>query len=207
MSDEPLRHFQEQVAQIVGPIVASMRRKRQMREEMIAHLWQVYQEELTDSSNAHLAMVVVAQRFGDTEELRNQLQESIPWIERVLVTFFGRKENPMSRFWIAWIVLVLLAFGLVFPQFVGGVLAGLAGVGLARHVKIGGPSPRIMLPLLGLFGVLFGTALILPALARWKRNGYWEVQNGACMTAGTLIVIAGLMLLVRSVAGQRVRMA
>jgi hypothetical protein len=207
MNDEPLRHFEEQVAIIVGPIVASMHRKRQMREEMVAHLWQVYQEEFTDFNDAQIAINVVAQRFGDTEKLRNQLQESIPWMEQMFVTFLGRKENQMSRAWIAWCAAVLLAFMFADPSFVVGVLVALCCVGLMRYCNRPGNSARLLRPMLGLFGLLFGPSLILPALAKYKMTAGFSTESGACLITGILILLAGVALLIQGLATLRVRPA
>lgn len=113
----------------------------------------------------------------------------------------------MLRFWIAWIALILVAFGLVFPQFVGGILACLAVIGLVRYCGTGAVKARLMLPLLGILGVLFGAALILPALARFKRQGYFEFTTANALAAGILIVLSGLALLVRSAAESRGRVA
>ena len=207
MNEELLSEFRQRVEKIVEPLVAAARRKRRMREELIGHLCEAFEEEMDVVNDERRAAVEAVRRLGNREEIGRELQESVSWAERIFVSIFGRKENQMSRFWFVWIVVVLLAFGLVFPQFVGGVLAGLAGVGLARHVKIGGPSARFMLPMLGVLGFLFGMAIILPALAKYKREGYFELQSGLCLVSGILIVLTGVALIIRSFNSTRARVA
>ena len=51
---------------------------------------------------------------------------------------------------------------------------------------------KIMLILLGIFGILFGPGIILPALAKHRDLGVWNSEIVMPMFWGTLILLAGL---------------
>jgi hypothetical protein len=73
------------VERIVRPIRANGLRKDRMREELLAHLTHLYDQEATarhGDENAALAAAIA--RFGDPSTLRAELQATVPMIERVL---------------------------------------------------------------------------------------------------------------------------
>ena len=51
---------------------------------------------------------------------------------------------------------------------------------------------RTLMILVGIFGVLFGTAFILPALAWYRDHGAMPAEHLAPLLLGAMIVIAGL---------------
>jgi len=51
---------------------------------------------------------------------------------------------------------------------------------------------RTLIVLVGIFGVLFGTAFILPALAWYRDHGAMPAEHLAPLLLGAVIVIAGL---------------
>jgi len=51
---------------------------------------------------------------------------------------------------------------------------------------------RTLLVLLGIFGVLFGTAFILPAIAWYRDHGAMPAEHLAPLLLGAVIVVAGL---------------
>ena len=67
---------------IVRPLRASTARKRRMREELLAHLAAIFDEELEKSGDQRAALEGAAKRFGDPGELSRQLQETVPRCDR-----------------------------------------------------------------------------------------------------------------------------
>jgi DNA-binding MarR family transcriptional regulator len=71
------------VERAVRPIQASTPRKRKMREELLAHLSAIYEQELTKLGNPQAALQAAAQRFGEPSELAQDLQIALPGHERI----------------------------------------------------------------------------------------------------------------------------
>ncbi|HEX4144046.1 MAG TPA: permease prefix domain 1-containing protein [Pirellulales bacterium] len=71
-----------QVERVVRPISASYLRKDRMREELLAHLTRLFDEELARSGNPQSATAAAIDRFGDAQTLARELQESVPRLER-----------------------------------------------------------------------------------------------------------------------------
>lgn len=71
------------VERIVRPVRASQRRKYRMREELLGHLQQLVEREGTPDRAVAC--------FGDAAQIRQQLQASVPALERVV---FQRVDNP-----------------------------------------------------------------------------------------------------------------
>jgi hypothetical protein len=71
------------VERAVRPVQASTARKRKMREELLAHLTSIYDEELSRSQNPAVALDAAAKRFGDPSELAGELSSALPWTERI----------------------------------------------------------------------------------------------------------------------------
>ncbi len=85
------------VERIVRPIRASATRKVRMREELLAHLTQMYEEELAAQGDRSTALAAAQVRFGDPAELRQELQGTVTWIEQVMCTRLETKKNPFGR--------------------------------------------------------------------------------------------------------------
>ncbi|HEY1785045.1 MAG TPA: hypothetical protein VGG30_05820 [Pirellulales bacterium] len=71
-----------EVERVVRPIRARYERKDRMREELLAHLTQLYEQELTRCGDAESATSEAICRFGDARALSRELQASVPWLER-----------------------------------------------------------------------------------------------------------------------------
>jgi hypothetical protein len=66
------------VERAVRPVRAGTSRMRQMREELLAHVNDVFEEELSRLGDEQAALERVRQRFGDLTQLTGQLQASVP---------------------------------------------------------------------------------------------------------------------------------
>jgi hypothetical protein len=77
-----MKALRVQVERVVRPIRASYLRKDRMREELLAHLTRLFDEELTRTGDAQWAMSEAIHRFGDATQLARELQASVPRLER-----------------------------------------------------------------------------------------------------------------------------
>src|SRR5438128_1218964 len=71
------------VERVVRPVRASMRRKRKMREELLAHVTSVFAEESAALGEEQAALERTALRFGKPVQLTSELQQSIPASDRI----------------------------------------------------------------------------------------------------------------------------
>jgi hypothetical protein len=83
MSESTLSQLKILVEQTVRPVRASTSRKRKMREELLAHVTAVFEEEVARLANEQAALERTAQRFGNPAELTGQLQESVPTLDSI----------------------------------------------------------------------------------------------------------------------------
>jgi len=92
-----MKSLRREVERVVAPLQASPWRKDRMREELQAHLTNLYEDERTRLSDSD-ALAAALSRFGEPAELTRSLQQSIPRIERIAwFTFPGHdfgKRRP-----------------------------------------------------------------------------------------------------------------
>jgi hypothetical protein len=114
------------VEHTVRPVRASNLRKDRMREELLAHLTQIYQEEFARLGDESEAVAQARRRFGEPAEVTRALQASVPGWERILFTRllpdpkclllfpFASKQESVFRWAARWsgplLLLVLIAF-------------------------------------------------------------------------------------------------
>lgn len=70
------------VERAVRPVRATLARKRRMREELLAHMVSVFEEEVQRVGDDGAAFQEAKQRFGNPSELSSQLQETVPRTDR-----------------------------------------------------------------------------------------------------------------------------
>jgi hypothetical protein len=166
MNDDPTipPELAAHAARAVHPLAAGPRRKRAMREELLAHLLDAFAEERSRHP-PDSAATAAARRLGDPAELRHQLQASVPRLEAALFACLPRKEDPVSRSsWIAGTVAA--AIGLVFM--VGLAIVMPAAALIVRQARDAGvdvhlADERLKISLIAL--VLFGAAVTFTGLA------------------------------------------
>jgi ATP-dependent Clp protease ATP-binding subunit ClpC len=78
MNESTLTQLKILVERAVRPVRASIFRKRKMREELLAHVTAVFEEEVGRLGDERIALERAEQRFGNPAELTGQLQASIP---------------------------------------------------------------------------------------------------------------------------------
>jgi len=82
MNDTTLNELKIVVERSVRPIKACLPRKRQMREELLAHLTAIFEEEAEKIGDDHRALDQAKRRFGDPSDLTAQLQNTVPFWDR-----------------------------------------------------------------------------------------------------------------------------
>jgi hypothetical protein len=111
------------VERAVRPLQASMARKRRMRDELLAHLSAIFDEELARHNDPFVAVEAAAQRFGNLSELILELQMTVPrfeqWEARLEPIFGWRAPETVVR----WMARVAIQMGLVMM-----IICGLAAV-------------------------------------------------------------------------------
>jgi hypothetical protein len=90
MNESTLTQLKILVERAVRPVRASTPRKRKMREELLAHVVGVFEEESSKLVEDRAALERTAMRFGGAEELTCQLQESVPARDAVRRFLEGR---------------------------------------------------------------------------------------------------------------------
>jgi hypothetical protein len=78
MNPSTLTRLKVLVERAVRPVRASMPCKRKMREELLAHVVAVFEEEMTKLGDERAALERTAERFGNPTELTGQLQAAVP---------------------------------------------------------------------------------------------------------------------------------
>jgi hypothetical protein len=79
-----MRRLKLQVERAVRPVVAGEARKDRWREDLYAHLWDIYEDERGRGARGVEAIDRAVLRFGDPAGVRRELQRSVPWLERIL---------------------------------------------------------------------------------------------------------------------------
>jgi hypothetical protein len=105
MNDYTLTQLKILVERVVRPVRASMARKRKMREELLAHVEGVFEDESANLGDERAAMERTALRFGNPTEVTNQLQETVPARDAVRRYWEGKPGEPVWRtaIRVAWV--------------------------------------------------------------------------------------------------------
>lgn len=119
LTDLSITELRVIVERAVRPVRASTSCKKKMREELLAHVSTVYEEEAGKLGDDRAALKRTALRFGNPAELTSQLQESVPASDSIsrFFDFDGRPGDsvlrhavPIARM-VGAIALVIVIFG------------------------------------------------------------------------------------------------
>jgi ATP-dependent Clp protease ATP-binding subunit ClpC len=94
MNDEILTKLMVLVERAVRPVRASVSRKREMREELLAHVTTIFDEEVEKSGDGRIALERSTQRFGDPREISHELRSSVPRWNRIQGFQQGGRFEP-----------------------------------------------------------------------------------------------------------------
>ena len=120
MNDVILRELKTVVERAVRPVRATMTRKRRMREELLAHLTAIFEEEAERLGNEQAALEQAKERFGDPGELTTQLQQAVPRLCRcrsILENMGYRPSEPAWHLAARHFLVMLLIYSLWLPMF------------------------------------------------------------------------------------------
>lgn len=115
MNDAVRNDLTAHIAQAVGFLPASGARRRQMQEELLAHLLDIYDEELERLQDEWAAAYRAKWRFGQPDDLRNELVTAVPWVERLILLICGKGSIMWRWIWIVGVLGVLVGMGFVLP--------------------------------------------------------------------------------------------
>lgn len=77
-----MKALRQRVEQVVRPVRASQWTKDRMREELLAHLESLYEQELNRSSSAAMALDEATRQLGEARALTRDLQASVSVLEK-----------------------------------------------------------------------------------------------------------------------------
>ena len=81
VNDATRRELNVIVERAVRPIRASLARQRRIREELLAHLVSIFEEQAEQLGDEVAALEQAKKRFGDPRQLAAQLQQSVPRLD------------------------------------------------------------------------------------------------------------------------------
>ena len=99
MNDSTRTQLKIMVERAVRPVRASFSSKRKMREELLAHVLAVFEEETAKLSDEQNALARTGQRFGNAAELTKQLQASVSWHDKGAWYFENFFKKPGTSPW------------------------------------------------------------------------------------------------------------
>ena len=179
MNESSLTGLKIIVERTVRPVCASTSRKRKMREELLAHVSAVFEEESARRGDEPAALARTQQRFGQAAELTGLLQASVPRVDcfdRFAENLVGypSRESALRR--AVRLATVVGAFSFVFVG-IAILIQGLRGQG-SEWLTVA-RIPSLLAPVAMGFLVFCGTmlmhgmrqALFGPAGRSWLRAG------------------------------------
>ena len=115
MNDAIWKDLTAHISQAIESLPASLARRQQIHEELLAHLCALFDEELERLRDERSAADRAKQRFGAPDHLRSELTSAVPWFERLTLHLYG-KGNIMWRWlWIVGLLAIFFGIGFVLP--------------------------------------------------------------------------------------------
>src|SRR5215831_15487238 len=110
------------VERAVRAVHASPARKRRMRQELLAHLTGLVEEEKARGGDEREALARALQRFGDPAGLSRDLQASVPRLEHWLSKLFFRGPGESELRYVARLAALVAAIMFVGLNLLGNLL-------------------------------------------------------------------------------------
>jgi hypothetical protein len=193
MNESTLTRLKILVERAVRPVQASAARKRKMREELLAHVVGVFEEEAR-LGDEQAALARTEERFGQAAELTVQLQASVPQsdrVERFFENLFGGSGESALRLATRFAV----AFGALTSVMLGIMILICILRGQGSEWLTVARVPSLLAPVWTAFISFCGTLLI---------HGMWQALYGPAgrswLRAGLVAVAAWLLVPVSSFA-------
>jgi hypothetical protein len=116
MNDNLPVALREFVEEMLVAVPACAGRKSAMREELVAHLAGVFDDEFERLHDEDAAALETMRRFGDPADLGGDLRAAVSWVEWTCFHIFARKGNLMRwLFVILGVVGFFVGTGLIVP--------------------------------------------------------------------------------------------
>jgi hypothetical protein len=190
-----MRELMVHVERAVRAVHASPARKRRMRQELLAHLTGLLEEEKARGGDEQEALARTLQRFGDSADLSRDLQASVPrleqWEARAAKGFLRRPGETGLRHGarLAALSAATMFVGLNLPLLIHVAAGGKwsdAGVGLAC---LGVITAYMFLSVLLCHGVIRELADRLSAASVLRAAGYGvgAMLAGVALVAGNYV--------------------
>lgn len=180
MNDSIRTQLKIMVERAVRPVRATFSSKRKMREELLAHVLAVYEEETAKLSDEQSALARTEQRFGNTGELRTQLQASVSWHDKGAGYFENFFKKPGTSPWYRASRLAL---------FTGSLSTILVGLGFL----LGEPQPLIVMSFITtLFVILSLSWFIFLPLIDWLQHRLFVSPGWSWRKVAYLALASGL---------------
>jgi hypothetical protein len=185
MNDTVLRELKIAVERAVRPVRATIARKCRMREELLAHLGAIFEEEAAKVSDEQAALDQAKRRFGDPSELSGQLQESVSRWERFRVMSERLDPKPGESLWRPAMRLSLFMLA-------GYAIAMAAAVPvmIARGRASEVPTALRIVLVVGLVSAALSVAFIL--LAHGMRRVLYGRESERSLRTAAIYVLAAL---------------
>ncbi|HZZ78006.1 MAG TPA: hypothetical protein VFE62_05790 [Gemmataceae bacterium] len=217
MNEATLTQLKVLVERAVRPLQASSQRKQEMREELLAHLTAVFEEEAKTGDEA-AALARTTQRFGDPVELAYTLEQAVPatdaltrWSENLIFapgksTFTRACRGAVAVLLATGAFLLLALFDCGRPsewsptmlQFCGAILAGMATMAIAFHVLLdlirrvlfeSNRRSKLKLAAICIGGdLLYAGAILLPSLVL-EESIRWSLLPAAIVFGAAMLAL------------------
>lgn len=115
MNDPVLNDLTAHIALVIGSLPASLARRQQMHEELLAHLCDIYDQEMERLGDEQAAVDSAKQRFGAPDHLRSELSAAVPGLERLVLLICGKGSIMWRWIWIVGLLAILIGVGFVLP--------------------------------------------------------------------------------------------
>jgi hypothetical protein len=149
--DEQTARLEDYADRAVQQLPVTSRRRCAIREELLAHLFGAFEEELgrAGGGNHGAALDATVHRFGDCDHLAKELEASVPALERITFLLFGREHRMWRLLVLLGLLVMLVGTTMVLPE-----LAMLKD--FAHRTADGGQLMRLVIALV--LGVLLASA-------------------------------------------------
>jgi hypothetical protein len=212
MNESTLTQLKITVERAVRPLRASTHRKRKIREELLAHVSEVFEEELGQGRDERAALERTAQRFGDAAAVTAQLQGSVPAGDRVMRFLEGEpgESSLRSALRVAWLQAAVILVALGAAIFAAGWQSAWSSEELIAVASSSGFLPMALLGPLWLFGTALVTGRMEKSLqgseplTGWPRIGLKKSFTSAWAVPAVraaLIVGGGCLLVLACIGG------
>lgn len=167
MNDDVLTQLKVHVEKAVRPLRISLLRKKRMREDLLAHIIEIYDDETANADDEQEILQRTFERFGEPSEITAEMRKGVSLMEGISwLIEFGRirpGENYLSVLWrhlLAGVVWVLLVLPLPLFEFWND-----------------GQTAEL-LTALRVIGTVMGVMTIVSSLCLWFSHHYCLTQYG-----------------------------